>query len=131
MFYPSLGPYALMKIHWNDSEGDEQEQLFTERGVHEKDEEKLLAYWREKGGRAKATKKAKALHRDTVHLLRILEEKNVTPTEEGDLKYLVQFVGHSKERAQWWWAGGVKENYIELYEAGNNKSPEVSVKPMI
>ncbi|KAF5244108.1 hypothetical protein FANTH_7863 [Fusarium anthophilum] len=86
---------------------------FAERDIYPKNEQKLLLYWEKHGGRQNAVE----LPSDTVHLLRIIGEMDVKKDEGyGTKKYLMQFVGCPESKAQWWWASGVKETYIDLYE---------------
>ncbi|KAF5553708.1 hypothetical protein FMEXI_2357 [Fusarium mexicanum] len=108
------GPYVLLKVQFKKP-GSCQALIywFAERDIHLKNEQKLLLYWEKQGGRQNAVE----LPSDTVHLLRIIGEMDVKKDEGyGTKKYLMQFVGCPESKAQWWWASGVKETYIDLYE---------------
>ncbi|KAF5692386.1 hypothetical protein FDENT_2908 [Fusarium denticulatum] len=108
------GPYVLLRVQFKKP--DSRHTLvhwFTERDIHLKNEQKLLSYWEKQGGRQNAVE----LPPDAVHLLRITKEKELKRDQGyGTKEYLVQFVGCPASQSEWWWASGVKETYIELYE---------------
>ncbi|KAF5599500.1 hypothetical protein FPANT_3334 [Fusarium pseudoanthophilum] len=118
------GPYVLLRVEFKKPNSRHTlVHWFTERDIHLKNEQKLLSYWQKQGGRQNVVE----LPSDVVHLLRIIKEKDVKRDEGyGTKKYLMQFVGCPKSEAQWWWASGVKETYIELYEEWFNRASNSS-----